>query len=220
MAKKRSKGKPADIVDMEVEISVSSKTAKLVDGIRKPFVGFVQAFTSIEAKRTDLCRPFMQAANAWMAETGAGFVDFVRYLQPEIGHKAAEYNAHPAYNAAKYLKRKAEQIARQERTPETEEQKAARQANAPAPPLVALSRAIATIIDLVPEGQRDKIRQALRAELRWSDKRVTSVFDDAVEHRVDPLVTLKAPKGQEMPTLKVGFPTPRHEEEAAHAKAA
>ena len=193
------------VTEAEEPIEVSAKLEKIIDGIKQPFVRFVKGFAELEQKRTDLAPKFMKAANTFMAETGGSFVDFVRYIVPGVGPSVAEYKIHPAYNAAQYLKRKAEQIARAEREPETPQQRAERVATSPATANTALARVVATLLELIPADQVDQFKAAMRSELHWAERKVERVMADA-EERVDPLVAIKVPKGTEIPALKLSVP--------------
>jgi hypothetical protein len=73
-----------------------------------------------------------------------------------------------------------------------------------------MARAIATILEIIPQDQIDRLKQALRAELHWADRRVDAVMEEA-QQRSAPLVEMHTPKGAEMPPLKLTFPASEKE---------
>ena len=84
-------------------------------------------FTAMAVSREELAPKFMKAFGLWQAETGSTFVEFVRFLVPEIGNTRAEYRNHRAYQAADYLRRLVGNAARK---PTTQAERAAAPASA------------------------------------------------------------------------------------------
>jgi hypothetical protein len=66
-------------------IVLSAKVRKVVEDVRKPFMSFTTSFGALAVTRAELAPLFMRAFGVWQTETGAGFVDFVRELDPAIG---------------------------------------------------------------------------------------------------------------------------------------
>lgn len=185
---------------------VSSKVLKAVDAIKKPFTQFVKDFASLATSREELAPKFMKAANAWMEETSGTFVDFVRYLVPDVGATRNEYRAHRAYQAADYLRRLVAQQARARREPTTEG------TVAPATPMNAMASLVASIMPLIPEDQKHRLWESFYVNLHWSQRqveRLQGLIGDA-----DPLVNIRTPRGQTMPNLRLAVPAPQEEEGA------
>ena len=109
MAKKDTSGKA----------EISTKTRKMIDAILKPFRAFVEGFTKIAEKREELAPKFIAAYDAAREEIpGLTFVSFCRiYVDSSIPQQSRTvdgkqgYRDHRAYQAADYLRRKAQEMA-------------------------------------------------------------------------------------------------------------
>lgn len=190
---------------------LSAKTKKAIDQIKGAFKQFVTAFAALGEKRADLSPKFMKAFGLWQAETAGTFVDFVRFLVPEIGTKREEYRQHRAYQAADYLRRLAQQANRGEQRRRTPEERA----TAPVTAMDAMARLLASFIPIIPEQEQAKIWESLHEVLHWSDRqvlRMQTLIDEA-----QPLVVAKIGRGnaQEIPNLRlaVGVVTTAEEDE-------
>lgn len=187
----------------ETTPDLSAKVANAIDEVRKPFLSYVKHFAALATRREELAPKFIKAAGLWQAEQGGTFVDFVRYLVPEIGKARAEYRQHRAYQAADYLRRLVSGAATNRRG-----RTAAERATAPAPPTDVMARVIASMMALIPEGQQGRFWEALSTEAHWTDRQVQRI-QTQVEH-VDPLVEIR---GRTLETLRLTIPA--HEEKAA-----
>lgn len=192
------------------EKELSAKVQKAVDEIKSQFTGFVRSFEALEAKRGDLAPKFMKAANMWQAETGGTFIDFVRFLVPEVGETVKEYKAHRAYQAADYLRRKAAgprnlggdvtQGAGGNAGPGTTQET----------PMVVLERLLASLLPSIPEKAQEQIYAALKESSNWTDNRIETLRTRVDE--VDPLVEIK---GRSLD--RITFKAVIHEQESAAA---
>lgn len=183
---------------------LSNKVKKAVDAIRRPFAEYNKAFGALAVRREELAPKFMKAANLWMAETSGNFVAFVRFLDPSIGSARAEYRNHRTYQAADYLRRLAgrAESGRQGRT-------ASDRATAPTPPNAAVARIVASLMSLIPEDRQEEIWDAMRSQLHWTDRQVTTL-QRQVEH-TDPLVQIRA----RVERMQITLPAPAEEERVA-----
>lgn len=170
--------------EVEAEDELSAKTQHAIDEIRRPFGDYVKGFINLEAKRRDLAPKFMKAANLWQAEVGGTFVEFVRMLHPEIGDTVKEYKAHPAYQAADYLRRVSSQRAMQ-----TVEGGTGQQADRVETPMVVLERVLASLLPKLPEKESDKLFTFIKEQCNWSDQRIETLRNRVSE--VDPLVEIR-----------------------------
>lgn len=159
---KRTRHTAAETVASTAPTPISAKTSHLIDHVRPLFVDFVEGFTAMTASREDLAPQFMKAFEAWRTETGGAFVAFVRVLVPDIPVDRNGYRAHPAFNAAMYLRRllaSAETRASSKRVKPEER---------PATPYQALARLVATVLPYVdPSGA---IWTAFCREMNWDEK--------------------------------------------------
>jgi hypothetical protein len=187
----------------ETTPDLSSKVSKAIDAIKKPFTSFVKDFAALSTTREELAPKFMKAFGLFQAETGGTFVMFVRYLDPSIGAARNEYRSHRTYQAADYLRRI---VGNARNRPQSV---AERQA-APAPPTDVLARILASLVSILPEGQKEKVYDALKQEARWTDRQVERMHNQ-VEH-VDPLVEIK---GRTLENLRLTIPEQSSEEKAA-----
>lgn len=187
----------------ETTPDLTAKVRKAVDAIKKPFTTYVKDFAALAASRETLAPMFMKACGLWQAETAGTFVDFVRFLVPEIPATRAEYRSHRAFQAADYLRRLQGNAARRPRT-------TAERATAPAPPTDAISRLLAALVPIIPDSQQANLWNALKTELHWTDRQVQRI-QTQVEH-VDPLFEIR---GRSLDTFKVTIPA--HDEESRRA---
>jgi len=185
----------------EMDTELTAKALKVINLIKKPFTQFTKDFAALAVSREELAPKFMKAFGLYQAETAKTFVDFVRYLVPEVGKSRNEYRSHRAYQAADYLRRLASQAARGGRKANMT---AAERANVPATPTEAVARVIASMLTLIPQDQQERVYQAVHTELHWSERQVTRL-QNQVEH-ADPLVIAKLPRGVQIPALKLSFP--------------
>jgi len=183
-----------------VEEGLTAKTIKAVKDIAKPFASFVSDYTALAMKREELAPRFMKAFGLWQAETGRSFVDFVRYLVPEVGAARNEYRNHRAYQAADYLRRLAQQ---QQREAEggNRRRSADAAATAPATPMNGMARLLKSLIPIIPEDQRQRVWEALHAELHWSDRQINRIQGLVTESA--PLIDVTVPRGQHLPNLRI-----------------
>lgn len=178
-------------------IELSVKVRKLVDSIRSPFRSFTLSYAELTATRADLAPAFMKAFGAFQTETGHGFTDFVRFLDPSVGPTRADYRAHKAYQAADYLRRLVAQQAR----PKAATISGARSTTSPATPLDGMARLIASLLPLIGADQVPRLWEAVTAELHWTERQ-----SNALQHRVEqstPLVAVKPPRGATVPQLRI-----------------
>lgn len=134
---------------------------RMVEGLRKPFMAFVEQFTAITAARAELAPKFMRIYGAYMQATGETFVAFVRVLDPNVPAERAAYRGHPTYAAADYLRRlvaRSQTASGKRRTPATRSN------------LLALARTLATIVPLVKDP--DIIWRAVETEFGFTARQV------------------------------------------------
>lgn len=198
-------GRTAAAALAETTPDLSAKVTKAVDAIKKPFVSFVKDFTSLAMRREELAPQFMKAFGMWQAETGSTFVEFVRFLVPEIPATRAEYRNHRAYQAADYLRRLTGNAARR---PMTQSERQA----APAPPTDALARILASFMQVIPDNQKGHLWEALESQLHWTPRQVQRI-QTQTEH-VDPLVEIK---GRTLENLRLTIPEQTEAEQRAAA---
>lgn len=186
----------------ETTPDLSAKVDKAVKTIMAPFRAFVRNFGALAMSREELSPKFMKAFGLWQAETAGTFVEFVRFLVPDVPAQRAEYRNHRAYQAADYLRRLAGNAARRPRT-------AAERATAPAPPTDVIARVFASLMEIIPDDRQDTIWSALQGQLHWTPRQVQRL-QTQVKH-VDPLVHIRA----RVENLRLSFP--EAEETAAAA---
>lgn len=191
--------------------SLTAKTKKAVDLIRKSFTTFVKDFASLAEKREVLAPRFMKAYNSWAEETGGSFIDFVRYLVPDVpaqsrsNDKGPGYRDHRAYQAADYLRRRAQELKRKEDlAKQTPQQRQKQIASAAATPMYAAAKVLAALLAIVPPEEQDKIRAAMHDTLHWSDRQVERVMKLGLE--TQPLVVPRLPRGVHFPAMKLAVP--------------
>jgi hypothetical protein len=139
----------------------TQKTLRLIDDIRRPFAEFVDDFGAITQSRQELAPRFMRAFNAWAQDTQGSFVAFVRLLVPEVPAAREGYRAHPAYQAADYLRRLAAQPAEREQVaPE----------DRPATPGRALAKVLAAILPMLSDPEA--LWAAFIQELHWTPEQI------------------------------------------------
>lgn len=143
--------------------TLSPKLANVIEALRRPFKAFVGSFRDLTTTRAELAPPFMEAFEAFEAETEGTFIQFCRLVDPAIPADRAQYRNDPAYQAATYLRRLVQQMAIKPR----------RRGPKPATPLVALARFVATVLPLVdPTGV---IWTAFVQEMHWSERQAKQV---------------------------------------------
>jgi hypothetical protein len=193
---------------VETPAELSAKTLHLIDAIRAPFSGYVQEMNVILTKASKLAPSFMRAANAWMGETGKGFVHFVRELDANVPVEQKGYRNNPTYNRAVYLKNLVNKPKRSKRGASADV------GAAPLPAMTGMVRLIAAIKPLVPEDQLTKLWDIIANEMHWDEEKrakLQSLVEEAA-----PLFATRAPRGGPRPVLRIA--QPRHtqtEEEAA-----
>jgi hypothetical protein len=214
MAKKVSRKRSALRAIPSPLSALSAKVRNAINGVRKSFNSFTDDFKLITASRDELAPKFMKAFNLWQAEVGGTFVDFCRVIVPDIPMKSRTtpdgpgYVDHPAYQAADYLRRKAGAVGRTgDGARETPTQRAQRIANQPASPSIAVARLLKTIMPLISPDQARSLFDAVRTQLNWPDRTVTRIETEA--GRVEPLVTLREPRGMHaIGAMKLVMPPP------------
>jgi hypothetical protein len=192
---------PGALVETVPDLTKKVQTA--IDTIKKPFTSFVKDFAALSASREELAPKFMKAFGLWQGETGGTFVDFVRFLVPDVGKSRTEYRTHRAYQAADYLRRIQGNTSRR---PTTQAERAA----APTPPADAFARLMATLLSMIPEGRHAIIETALKTELHWSERQVETTMTRA--ENSTPLVEVK---GRNLDNLRLTMPEHTTEEAAA-----
>lgn len=152
-----------------VGVILTAKTKALVEGIRKPFMDFSEGYRLLTVNRRELAPMFMKAFGAWQGETAGSFIAFVRVLVPAVPEAREDYRAHPAYQAADYLRRLG---GARESTVE-----AVPVEDRPATPYVALARVWATIVPLIdPEGTvAHRLLEVIAKELHWTEQQVERI---------------------------------------------
>lgn len=190
---------------------LSARVRSAVDKVRGNFTAFVRDFAALQVNRSELAPNFMRAFGLYQAETGGTFVDFVRLLDNTVGTTRAEYRQHRAYQAADYLRRL---VATSNRaTALTAEERATRAATAPVSPIEGMARLIRSFLPLVPEDQKQKLWDSLHVCLHWSDRQVSRV-QEMIED-VPALLTVRQPRGSNMPALRLTVPQPEESEPLA-----
>lgn len=163
----------------------SQKTLRLIDGIKRPFLTFMDEFGAITASRRELAPAFMRAFEAWRTDTAGNFVGFVRMLVPDVPANRDGYREHPAYQAADYLRRLAA-IDAAPREPVPPELR-------PATPLVALARVVATVLPMLGPNA-EALWAAFIEEMHWSAEQVAR-FQGLV-NRSGPMAALQGRVGR------------------------
>jgi hypothetical protein len=164
-ARKGARPAPPAPVEPDEEVTLKPRTVKLIDGIRPGFRAHVTEFARFHSKAEDLAPPFMRAYAAYQADTGASFVSFVRFLDPDVPADREGYKAHTVYMAADYLRRLVAQ-------PEGE---TVEDADRPAGMSEAFVRLLAAIVALIPGNQVERLWGVIGSELKWSERRVTTL---------------------------------------------
>jgi hypothetical protein len=141
----------------------TQKTLRMIDDIRRPFLSFVDDFGAITQSRAELAPRFMRAFGAWSHDTAGSFVAFVRLLVPEVPTARDAYRAHPAYQAADYLRRKAADDAVGERPQVPPEDR-------PATPGRALAKVLAAILPMLSDPEA--LWAAFIQELHWTPEQI------------------------------------------------
>lgn len=146
---------------------ITSKTRGLIDGIREDFRAYVDDFTQLTVSRETLAPRFMKAFAAWAQETGGPFVAFCRVLEPAIPEDREGYRAHPAYQAADYLRRlTAAQTGGRERDQIPEGER-------PIPVYRAFAMFLATVLPAIdPNGT---LWGAFVKEMHWSEDQANRI---------------------------------------------
>lgn len=186
-------------------VPLSAALRRELRGLQKPFNSFVQSFRLISIDREKFAPVFMKTFGHWKKEverrTGkrAEFTNFVRMLDPSIGPSRADYRAHHTYQAADYLRRKM--------SPTTRDRVATGRATA----LDLAARAIAALVQLVPNTEREALWKTLTTQAKGWTPRQLARLQKRTES-VTPLVDVRTARGgANLPTLKLVAP---------HAKAA
>lgn len=144
---------------------ISAKTQHLIDAIRSDFKSFVDGFRVLNTKRADLAPAFMKAYGGYQNDTGGGFVTFCRVLVPEIPLDRDGYRAHPAYQAATYLRRL--------QSPAAERGKKIKPEDRPVTPLRALAVLVQTVLPILdPQGI---LWGAFVKEMNWTDEQAQRI---------------------------------------------
>lgn len=188
---------------------LSAKTKSLIDAVRVPFSGYVAEMNVVLTKASKLAPAFMKAANAWMGETGRGFVHFVRELDPSVPTAQKHYTKHATFNRAVYLKRLVNK-------PKTKSTDTVDVGQPPVPAFTGMARLIAAIKPFVPEDQMPKLWNVIATELHWSDtqkERLQKLVEEA-----QPAFAVRSPRGGMRPVLRIA--APRHSQEETQESAA
>lgn len=168
---------PAIEDEPEDEVTLKPRTIRLIDGIRAPFRAHLSEFVRMHSKAEDLAPEFMRAFIAYQADTGSTFVNFVRYLDPDVPSGPGQpYKSHSTYMAADYLRRLV--AAPQGETVENPD--------APAGMSEAFVRLLAAVIALIPGNQVERLWTIIETELKWTTGRVTKLRAQVEE--AEPLV--------------------------------
>lgn len=193
---------------------LSGKVRKQVDAIRKPFLAFTKNFAALAQSREELAPKFMKTFGAWQAITGGTFVDFVRYLVPDLGATRQEYRTHRAYQAADYLRRLISTQQQRDRRPANPEERA----QGAVTPIDAVARLIKALMPLVQQDQQQRLWDAMYTQLHWTDRQVHRVQNLVQE--VNPLVVARPQRGQELPMLRIMIPVAEPEQPEGLARPA
>lgn len=211
MAKRKAAKRSLSIVQ-----AFSKKVRTAIEAIRKPFNAFAEDLKLVNESRAELAPKFMKAFGLWQAEIGGTFVDFCRVLAPDIGPSRAEYRIHPAYQAADYLRRLAQQTERAGNTPEQQAQRVKDAANAPVPPTMVVARLIRVITGIVQPEAQAALWAAFRDQLHWPDRTVQRIRTES--QNVEPLVVVGQPRGMHaIGNLRLAVPEMPVEEPRAAA---
>lgn len=194
MAKTRNNTPRGDTDLAKNTPDLTAKVKKAVMAIKAKFTTFTKNFAALSVSREELAPQFMKAANLWMAETKGTFVDFVRFLDPNVGNTRDEYRSHRSYQAADYLRRLVANSARRDRTGDEEAPRAAA-------PTDAIASILGSLLEIIPEDRHQQVYDALQERMGWSERQVTRM-QTQVEH-VDPLVHIRA----KVENLRLSFPT-------------
>lgn len=148
---------------------LTAKTKALVDAIRKPFTDFSEGYALLTTNRRELAPRFMRAFEAWKGEMNGTFAAFVRVLVPSVPEARDDYRAHPAYQAADYLRRLGGANERDVEVVPIEDR--------PATPYIGLARLWATLVPLIdPEGTvAHRLLEAIAKELNWTEQQVERI---------------------------------------------
>lgn len=187
---------------------LSAKVNKAIEAIKKDFVAFSKDFAAISMRREELAPKFQKAFGLWQAETGGTFVSFVRYLDPSVGQARNEYRTHRSYQAADYLRRIMGNVAK--RNDAGQGNAEGNQQPTAVSPGEGLIRLLASFLKIIPEGQVDRLKEAMKAEFHWDDKRVERTMEQV--DSVDPLVEIK---GRTLENLKLSMPEHAEAEKVA-----
>lgn len=189
-------------------LTPTARTARLVEGIRAPFLTFVSDFAALTTSRADIAPKFYKAFLAWQGDTHQTFVQFVRDLDPSIGSARADYRKHKTFQAADYLRRLAIRAAK----PAVKKGEAA---PAPASALDGMARLLASVLPMIHRDQLPKLWEAVSTELHWSPRKMTHL--QHLVAQVDPLASVRPQRGTTPPQLLVA---PARHAHAAEARVA
>lgn len=204
MAKRRDV-RLVDAAEEDATPELSAKVKRAVTAITAPFKAFTRQFAAMSIRREELAPKFMNAARLWMAETNHSFVEFVRFLDPNVGGTRNEYRSHRTYQAADYLRRLDQNLRRKSQTAAG----GGRAVDAPAPPTDVVARILGSLMEIIPEERQQEVWDSMASQLHWTPRQIQRL-QTQVEH-VDPLVHIRA----RVENLRLSFPVTEEAEEQA-----
>jgi hypothetical protein len=194
------------------EVELSKRVLNAIDAIKRPFEAYISGFQALELKRRDLAPKFIKTFGLWQSETGKGFVDFVRYLHPDIGGRDT-YRNHPVYQAADYLRRLANQQARRADAANAAANGEQETEPAPVPATDALTRMVATVMSFIKdEAKQDRFFELMATELHWDEKRIQRMREAVTN--VDPIAEIRA---RNLENIQIRAAVHTHQEETVAA---
>lgn len=160
--------------------SLSATVRRAIDGLRRPFMGFVTQFSAVTARRAEIAPELMRVFARWQTETGNGsFIAFVRVLDPSVPMERDGYRVHRSYMAADYLRR----LSGRGDT-------GANRAKPMRSSLQSLARMIATVTPLVAD--QTQLWQAISSEFGLKPRQVVRLRE--VVASVEPLFRIEHPR--------------------------
>lgn len=174
-------------------------TVELLDQLRVPFLGYIQASTVWLKSKADIAPLFHKALAAWKHDTELGMADFVRLFDTTLPQLRDDYKNHPSYVAATYLMGLA--TGRRRRRP-----------TGPVPlnPRDAMVRLVKAVLPLITPEQVDSLWKALSSQLHWSEMQMRTLHKDVESKETTPLVYLKPADPEHVPQLLISAPRAVH----------
>ncbi len=170
--------KVADVENGEATLTLSAKTTKLIEGVREPFMLFVEDFTALSKNRAQLAPKFMKAFGAYQSESGGSFIAFVCYIDPTVPADREGYRNNTVYQAADYLRRLKAKAEKEE----------VADPNAPvvASPIDVIVDLLVTVIPVVES--LEPIWAAFTERYHWTEKRIARLKKLVGESRTPLLI--------------------------------